>query len=207
MNATERFWHGDFGNDYVERNRKAEVGSVESNVVLFRQILKKIPRPIETIIELGAGVGYNLQALRQILPQVSLSAVEINKSAIDKLRVNVPSIMCIYEGSVTSPGMVIFQHDMAFTKGLLIHIPPEQLPAAYAALFHASKRYVLVCEYYCPTPRMIHYRGHDDRLWARDFAGEMMKAYPLDLIDCGFISKYDKHPQDDLTYFLMEKRK
>jgi spore coat polysaccharide biosynthesis protein SpsF len=64
----------------------------------------------------------------------------------------------------------------------------------------------MVCEYYNPTPVSIGYRGHEDRLFKRDFAGELIDLYGLKLIDYGFIYHRDPvAPQDDATWFLMQK--
>jgi len=92
-------------------------------------------------------------------------------------------------------------------KGVLIHINPEMLSSVYEKLYQASSRFVLVCEYYNPSPVEIPYRGHTDRLFKRDFAGEMMEKYSdLTLIDYGFAYRRDPaFPQDDITWFLMEK--
>lgn len=66
----------------------------------------------------------------------------------------------------------------------------------------------MVCEYYNPTPISINYRGHTDRLFKRDFCGEILDRYPsLQLIDYGFVYHRDPgFPQDDITWFLMEHR-
>jgi spore coat polysaccharide biosynthesis protein SpsF len=54
----------------------------------------------------------------------------------------------------------------------------------------------------------IAYRGHSDRLFKRDFAGEIMDRHSqLRLVDYGFAYRRDPNfPQDDITWFLMEKR-
>jgi spore coat polysaccharide biosynthesis protein SpsF len=93
-------------------------------------------------------------------------------------------------------------------KGVLIHINPEMLNTVYEKLYQASKRFILVCEYYNPSPVAIPYRGQTDRLFKRDFAGEMLEKYPdLCLVDYGFSYRRDPaFPQDDITWFLMEKR-
>jgi spore coat polysaccharide biosynthesis protein SpsF len=66
----------------------------------------------------------------------------------------------------------------------------------------------LICEYYNPSPVAIPYRGHSDRLFKRDFAGEMLEMFAdLKLVDYGFAYHRDPaFPQDDITWFLMEKR-
>jgi pseudaminic acid biosynthesis-associated methylase len=90
---------------------------------------------------------------------------------------------------------------------VLIHINPDRLRSVYETLHKASSRLILVCEYYNPTPVAIPYRGHADRLFKRDFAGEMLDAFPdLRLVDYGFAYRRDPaFPQDDITWFLMEK--
>ena len=63
-------------------------------------------------------------------------------------------------------------------------------------------------EYYNPTPMEIPYRGFSEKMYKRDFAGELMDTYPdLQLIDYGFVYRRDPvFIQGDLTWFLMEKR-
>ena len=77
--------------------------------------------------------------------------------------------------------------DLALIKGVLIHINPDMLNVVYDKLYEASSKYILVCEYYNPAPVSIPYRGHDDRLFKRDFAGEILERFSdLSLVDYGF---------------------
>ncbi len=94
-----------------------------------------------------------------------------------------------------------------FTKGVLIHINPNQLPKVYELMYQKSSRYILIAEYYNQTPIEITYRGHSGKLFKRDFAGEMLTQFPdLSLVDYGFMYHGDtKFPQDDITWFLLEK--
>jgi spore coat polysaccharide biosynthesis protein SpsF len=65
----------------------------------------------------------------------------------------------------------------------------------------------MVAEYYNPTPVVVEYRGHKDKLFKRDFAGELMDKYPnLELIDFGF-TYHRKGWNDDINWFLMKKTK
>ena len=54
---------------------------------------------------------------------------------------------------------------------------------------------------------MVNYRGHEDRLFKRDFCSELMEKYnDLTLIDYGFGYRNDPvFKQDDLTWFLLKK--
>lgn len=54
---------------------------------------------------------------------------------------------------------------------------------------------------------VVKYRGNEDRLFKRDFAGELIDKYNLNLIDYGFTYHRDSYfPQDDSTWFLLEKQ-
>jgi pseudaminic acid biosynthesis-associated methylase len=197
----EQFWSGDFGDDYAARNESAQI--VAGNLALFARILTSMPG-VESIVELGANIGNNLQALHLLLPQVALTAVEINAAAVARLRAD--GVADVHHGSILDYAAEP-PRDLSFTKGVLIHIAPDDLPAAYDALYRSSRRYVLVAEYYNPSPVAIPYRGHDDRLFKRDFAGDLMARYAdLRLVDYGFVYRADpSFPLDDITWFLMEK--
>jgi pseudaminic acid biosynthesis-associated methylase len=197
----EQFWSGDFGTDYSQRNVGDDV--VAGNISLFARILKSAGR-VDSVLELGANIGLNLRALRQLLPEVELQAVEINAIAAQGLRDW--GGCAVHEGSILDfePSR---QWGLTMCKGVLIHIPPDDLPAAYARLYDLSLRYVLVAEYYNPSPVSVSYRGHEDRLFKRDFAGDLLERYDdLRLVDYGFVYRRDPvFPLDDITWFLLEK--
>jgi hypothetical protein len=98
--------------------------------------------------------------------------------------------------------------DAARELALVIPPNPDELPQVYDKLVATCGKYLLVAEYYNPSPVAIPYRGHTDRLFKRDFAGEIMDRHPhMELIDYGFAYRRDPNfPQDDITWFLMGKR-
>jgi spore coat polysaccharide biosynthesis protein SpsF len=65
----------------------------------------------------------------------------------------------------------------------------------------------MIAEYYNPSPTAMSYRGNSNKLFKRDFAGEMLNKYPdLELIDYKFVYHRDNNfPQDDITWFLLKK--
>lgn len=195
MNARTQFWRGEFGDEYAKRSP----GNVAANVAFFRKVMGDID--IRSAIELGAGVGSNLKALRDIYPEAVLAGVEVNESSAQRLCEVANHV--IFD-SITNLA-ISDEFDLAFTKGVLIHIAPEDLPAAYDSLWACSSRYILVAEYHNPAPVEVPYRGHAGRLWKRDFAGEMIDRFGLKVVDYGFAWKRDPHPQDDLVWTLMEK--
>ena len=74
-------------------------------------------------------------------------------------------------------------------------------------MFQSSHRYICIAEYYNPTPVEVPYRGHQNKMFKRDFAGEMLdKFQDLRLLDYGFVYHRDtQFPQDDVNWFLLEK--
>jgi pseudaminic acid biosynthesis-associated methylase len=198
----EAFWRGTFGDDYVDRNRGSHW--VAANTALFAKMLS-CTRGIRTVLELGANIGLNLMALRRLLPDATLSAIEINAKAAAELAVNVPGTQ-VQLGSIleVNPSS---NYDLVMTKGVLIHINPDKLPLVYSLMYRCSARYLLVAEYYNPKPVEVIYKGHAGKLFKRDFAGEIMDQYSdLRLVEYGFAYHRDNNfPQDDLNWFLMEK--
>jgi pseudaminic acid biosynthesis-associated methylase len=199
-NDQEQFWAGDFGDAYVDRNSNDD--DVAYRIGMFAKALAHT-KGIESVLELGANIGLNLRALRTLLPRAALSGVEINRKAWSALR-RIDGVNAVL-GSLLDVDMTDYA-DLSLCSGVLIHIAPDSLARAYEKLFHASRRYVLLVEYYNPTPVEVSYRGHAERLFKRDFAGEMVDRFPLKLVDYGFIYRRDPiFPADDVTWFLMEK--
>lgn len=193
----EQFWAGEFGDDYIDRNR----GGLSTNICLFSQILKSTEN-MRSVIELGANIGLNLDAINEIKPNIDLRGVEINPAAYEELRRKFPKSIhsSILDFSTNE------RFDLVFTKGTLIHLSPDHLEKVYDLVFQLSNRYILFCEYYNPTPVEVTYRGHSNKLFKRDFAGEFIDRHGAQLIDYRFIYHRDiNFPQDDITWFLLMK--
>jgi pseudaminic acid biosynthesis-associated methylase len=199
----EEFWAGDFGNEYINRNNSTQL--LASNLNFFSLALKNAGK-ISSCIEFGANVGMNLNAIQLLYPDMRIKGVEINQTAAKKLS------ELIGEDNVSNSSIFDFDTvqnkvDLSVIKGVLIHINPDKLSVVYNKLYEISTKYILIAEYYNPSPVAIEYRGHKDRLFKRDFAGEMLELFPtLTLIDYGFSYRKDpKFPQDDITWFLLQK--
>jgi spore coat polysaccharide biosynthesis protein SpsF len=197
----EEFWAGDFGDEYIGRNRSPRL--LASNIALFSRVFGKT-RKLDSMLELGANIGLNLQAIQSLFPEIKLSAVEINEKAVQHLR-SLQGIHVFHQSILDF--MPDRQYDAVLVKTVLIHINPEFLEKVYEVLYRASGKYICVVEYYNPMPVEVSYRGHQERLFKRDFAGELLDRYPdLRLQDYGFVYHGDVFPQDDVTWFLLEKR-
>jgi spore coat polysaccharide biosynthesis protein SpsF len=201
--AQEAFWAGEFGDEYIGRNQGAAL--LAANLNFFTKALRSARTPADCL-EFGANIGMNLRALKLLYPQLRPSAIEINATAAAQLR-EWPDMGDVFEGSILdyAPDR---RFDLVLVKGVLIHQSPEHLPQVYDALHAATGRYLLVAEYYNPSPVAVPYRGHVDRLFKRDFCGEILDRHDdLRLLEYGFAYRRDPDfPQDDITWFLMERR-
>lgn len=198
----ESFWAGEFGDDYIARNTGQQL--LAYNLDFFVRAMRQA-HGVSSVMEFGANVGMNLKALQLLYPDQQHYGIEINDHAAAQL------------GQVIGPEHVVHGSildfkptrvwDLVLIKTVLIHINPTELPQVYEALYRSAAQYILVAEYYNPSPVEVSYRGHSQRLFKRDFAGDLLAAYPdLRLVDYGFIYRNDPvMPQDDITWFLMRK--
>lgn len=200
----EAFWAGEFGSAYVERN--SDPIRIARRTAFFAKVLSRT-HGVSSVLELGANIGLNLVAIRNLLPQSSLTGIEINATALARLS-DIAGVRALHGSIFDFSPEVIGPHDLTFTSGVLIHINPDRLPDVYDRLYQCSRAYVLINEYYNPTPVEVSYRGHSGRLFKRDFAGEMLDRFPdLELVDYGFQYHRDPNfPADDATWMLLKKK-
>jgi pseudaminic acid biosynthesis-associated methylase len=203
INAHVEFWKGEFGDSYIRRNNSQAL--LESNKIFFEQIFEHT-LDIHTYLEIGANIGMNVRAINAIRPDLVGTAIEPNHTAHSQLsevtRTPREAINASIQEFETSQ-----RWDLVFTKGVLIHVTPDDLVGVYKKMASLASRYVVIAEYYNPSPVSLNYRGHADRLFKRDFAGEFLSTNPeFKLREYRFVYKGDPiAPQDDITWFLMER--
>jgi len=135
---------------------------------------------------------------------VELVAIEINPDAAAELA-KIEGLT-LYLGSILE-ARVDRLYDLALIVGVLIHINPDALPTVYDNLHAASSRYILVFEYYSSNSVSVLYQEHADRLFKKNFAGEMLDRFSnLKLFDYGFCDRRGPNfPLDNITWFLPEQ--
>lgn len=199
-------WRGGFGDDYVGRNL-ATPDVVRRLTFVWSKVLQPIQTRLpESILEVGANIGRNLRALRN-LSGAELYGLEPNAVARQQLVADgvVPATNAL-DGTAQKIPLPDGAVDLSFTSGVLIHIHPDDLPAAMRELARVARRYVVVIEYFADQPTAIEYRGRTDLLFKRDFGGFLMDTVPgLAPIDCGFFWRRTTG-MDNLTWWLLEKR-
>jgi len=199
--SQQNFWEGEFGESYIARNSSKEL--LASNLAFFSQIFSHLSQQPSSIIEFGANIGMNGSALNLLFPNAQYFGVEINELAFQELEkiADKAFLSSIEDFKVND------LCEISFTKGVLIHLNPDSLNNAYQKLYESTSRYILIAEYFNPHPVGVNYRGHEDKLFKRDFAREIMNQYKdLSLIANGFSYSSGVFPQDNINWFLMEKR-
>lgn len=205
MTEALEFWKGEFGDAYVDRCQGDKL--VFNNTQLFRRALSPtfFTTPMR-VIEFGANIGLNIAGLRalNVYSTCEFTGVEPNAKAAGML---CDQGVTVHQASMTDPAEPWGGgYDLAISKGVLIHVDPGELELAYGALYRASRRWIFIAEYHNPVPVEVPYRGHQGRMWKRDFAGDMLDRFPLAVRNVGFAWSRDPiAPQDDLVYTLLEK--
>ena len=79
----ENFWATEFGDEYSERNTGDQF--LKNQIHYFTEIFDSIKndktKSIKSVIEFGANIGVNLNAIKTLLPSAELAAIEINEKA------------------------------------------------------------------------------------------------------------------------------
>lgn len=202
-NEQETFWKHTIADKYIADNSNYDL---ERGLTGWKAVLDKLPKTnLVSILELGCNVGRNLGILRNLFPNISLNAVEINAQALDvadakyNLDTKFAGSIIDYETQET--------FDLVFTSGVLIHIHPDNLLTSMQKMYDLSKRFIILIEYFNRTPVTIEYRGEQNKLFKCDFGKAFIENFPVKLIDVGFLwgHIYDSAGFDDVTYWVFEK--
>lgn len=193
----EKLWSGEFGDEYVERNRAAG----ERRGPFWQEILSTYqPR---RVLEVGCNVGANL---RWIAPQISphcVYGVDVNRKALEEARRSLPGVNTLWSPARSLPFRDSW-FDLVLTMGVLIHQPPETLPLVMSETVRCSRRYVLCGEYFADKPTEKPYRGERGALFKQDFGGLYQRLFPeLQLRETRLLPKSEGW--DDVTFWVFEK--
>ena len=199
LSDSEAFWAGEFGTEYTERNSSIDW---HARLSFWSKLLTQT-RAVQSVCELGANCGSNLMALNSIDPKLCLTGVEINEAAFQMLSA-IPNIHAIRSSIHAFAPVQGF--DLVFTSGLLIHLAPETLPEMYERIAGLTRGYVLLIEYFNPEAVEVTYRGHEARLWKRDFGSEFLKYAKrhFRVVRYGFLWKPVERVWDNVTWWLFQ---
>ena len=204
-NLTE-IWKGSFGDDYISRNRIGKK-NLRDRTNFWAEILCSIPEAnLKSILEVGANIGGNLMAMSQ-LTDATLYAVEPNSAAREELiKSGLMPEDRIHDGCASSIPLSDSCTDLVFTRGVLIHIEPEELLKSCSEIYRVSNRYIACVEYFSDQPETIVYRGEEGLLFKRDFSAFWLENFPdLKPVSFGFSWK-PLSGLDNMNWWVFEKK-
>lgn len=193
-------WAGDWGDAYTARNRV----DWRARIPFWRDILDRTAA--RSVYEFGCNAGWNLSAIlaagfsgagNGLVPQVA--GCEVNTNAYCQAVTAGLNVVCapILGETRHSYGS---DYDLAFTAGVLIHVPPTELKDTMLQVVRASADHVLAIEYASDKEEEVEYRGQKGMLWRRPY-GRLYQDMGLTLVDSG-----DAGPGfDRCTYWLLRK--
>ena len=196
MSETTDFWAGEFGDQYLKRNRV----NWRARIPFWDRLIQKYG--FRSVYEVGANAGWNLSAIKHSISgyNVACHGCEINGSAWYQAR----RVGFDLDDFPTADQHFAYadEFELVFTSGVLIHIGPEELKETMSAIVRASCDYVLAIEYEADTETEVEYRGHSGKLWKRPY-GQMYEEMGLTLVETGKVGKEDGF--DDCTYWMLRK--
>lgn len=188
-------WTGNFGNEYTERNKVVSSGD---RAEVWSTL---IPRDCQSILEVGANVGKNLEAIETFF-NGDLMACEPNAKA----RAELSKITTRYTSDFADRiSLEDNSADLVFTCGVLIHIGPDKLMASMREIHRVARKYIICAEYFAPQEEMVPYRGHNDALWRRDYGGLYLDNFSDLHCTSSFFAWKRMTAFDNLTFWLFEK--
>ena len=193
----EQLWNGEFGDDYVERNRS--VG--DHRGPFWESLLKEFPS--KSVLEVGCNLGGNLKWIASLLPPQNVYGVDINLKALSELRNLLPEVNSLWSPARELPFRDRF-FDLVFTMGVLIRRPEDTLPLVMAEVVRCSRRYILCAEYFAEETIEVPYHQQSGALFKRNYGLLYSQLFPeLKLLKEGFLSK--QQGWDDVNYWIFIK--
>ena len=196
MSVQTELWQSQFGIDYTHRN-DCERGQ---RYDAWRDMVGGLG--IESALEVGSNVGWNLHYLGEVGIRRRIG-VEPGDYAVRRgaaVRPDVTFVRGVGAGLAFRDASV----DLAFTCGVLIHVPPQGLSAVLGEMYRVARRYILYVEYDDHREVEVRYRGRDQALWRRNHRQAWLTQFPeLRLLRSGTWGA--DHGFDDCGWCLFAK--
>ena len=204
-NEQEEFWKTKYSQEYIKKNSNF---NRDLPIRGWREILKNVNAP-NNILEFGANVGRNIEALSHIYPEAEKTAIELSADASKILRNRYKDLNVINQ-SILESKITNNSFDLSFTMGVLIHIHPNDLKQNLEKVILSSNRYVVIGEYFNRTPVSLTYQGEEEKLFKRDFGKFALENFSdkIELREYGFLwgHLYDEGGFDDITWQVFERK-
>ena len=181
-NEQEKFWKGNFGNNYISRNKFRNqkefdnfyirrYGETKKNINL--KFLKGINKN-KPILEVGCNIGNQLKIFEDIGFK-KLFGIDINIKSLKKAKKNIN--LNIVESSGFDIPFKDNYFNLVFTNNVLIHIHPKNLDKIFDEIYRVSNKYIFGFEYFNDKLIEIKSRNYKNKLWKGDYANILLKKY------------------------------
>jgi pseudaminic acid biosynthesis-associated methylase len=194
----ETLWAGEFGNAYVDRN----LSVVDNRGELWRPLMDELAP--ESVLEIGCGVGGNLQWITQRVDARRVTGVDINAKALRLLDRRVPGVR-----GVNAPARALPVADRSvefvFTMGVLMHQPEGSLDKVMSEMVRVSSRFVFCAEYFDTETVELPYCGNEAALFRRDYGDLFLDLFPHELALVREGQLAPDQEWDRVTWWLFER--
>ena len=127
-----------------------------------------------SVFEIGYFSGRNLKHISEAFGDVSLAGLEINKKAVSFAKARLPDADLL-NMDLHDMYKITNKYDLVFTSGVLIHVPPDDIPNTIMKCLDLSNRYVMHIEHnghneVVAGPKALKptYKVSDQVQWAPD---------------------------------------
>lgn len=192
----ERLFAGEFGAAYTDRNRSGD----PRKPTFFHELFKK--HGARRVLECGSNLGLNLTSCARD-PEMEVWGLDIQRRAIREAWATQEGGNFVVGSLFELPFRDGF-FDIAFTCGVLIHVPPAGIADAVREMHRVSRRYLLCAEYHDEQEVAVPWRGHDQALFRRNYKKVFLDLFPnLELVEEGYKSQEEGF--DRITWHLFKK--
>ena len=109
----------------------------------FVEQLKKYQ--FNSVFEIGYFSGRNLRYIEEAFPESSINGLEVNKKAVGFAKVRLPKADLLHM-DLHNMHTITKKYDVVFTSGVLIHVPPDEIPNVLMKCLDLSSKYVMHIE-------------------------------------------------------------
>ena len=173
-------YNSDLWNKYTQENEETHQ-ELLSNFIFNASITLSTKR----ILEAGCNIGNNLTSFDS---NFDVNGLDMNEKALQIAKERLPQAK-FEQGSLTSIPFEDNSFDLVFTRGVLIHIHPDQMHDAMKELFRVSKKWIMNLEYFGEDNKMIKWSRGDDLLWYRDME-QRWKEFDVEIVSSTHMSKH-----------------
>jgi len=129
------------------------------------------------ICEAGCNIGNNLSRFPE---NFSIYGIDMNKHALQKAQEKYPKFIFQHENiKKTSFSDSLF--DLVFTRGVLIHMPTDDVDDVLQEFLRISKKWIFNLEYYGKDEKMINWKRGENLLWYRNLK-ERWKKFEVRIV-------------------------